>query len=66
MRCDIRLVGTLGCLKLLPKVLVVDFGITAKLEDDEADGCLCKDEHLFLLLLFFFFSVEQWCRRQTF
>lgn len=40
-----RLVGSLGRLKLLPQVLVLDLGIAAQLEHDEPDGRLGEDEH---------------------
>lgn len=40
-----RLVGSLGRLKLLPQVLVVDLGIAAQLEHDKPDGRLGEDEH---------------------
>ena len=44
-RKDVRLVGTLGRLKLLPEVFVVELGVVAHLEHDEADSGLSKDEH---------------------
>jgi hypothetical protein len=43
---DVRLVGQFGCLKLLPQIFAVNFGIATKLEDDESDCCLCEDEHV--------------------